>query len=311
MRQAANMAGSHFQIFLDSQRELIRKRDLAAAKQRQWRATLEQWEDAEHREIRRRFLLADPESSREDVFIQEIPSGNTALAPLAPDRVESYRHHIETVIDAAMALLHQEPDTNQARESYLPVSSANRENGSKLEARLRQQPGLRATCENLCGHCRGACCNHGNTSAYLNADTILRTLRQRPGLTPEEILTDYLSHLRSETVADSCINHTGTGCCLPRDLRSDTCNGFFCDSLIRYQNAVEYCGDSGEVLAVRRARKLNECYAPDADRSIVDIVLVDAEGVSPVDVDFSGIETIAAAETCESDNATMPKSTDA
>ncbi len=41
-----------------------------------------------------------------------------------------------------------------------------------------------------------------------------------------------MEHLGTKTFVDSCVYHTKTGCCLPRTMRSDTCNEFLCDTLI-------------------------------------------------------------------------------
>ena len=43
----------------------------------------------------------------------------------------------------------------------------------------------------------------------------------------------YLGKLGGTTYRGSCIYHGAAGCELPREMRSDTCNGFYCADLAR------------------------------------------------------------------------------
>jgi hypothetical protein len=83
-----------------------------------------------------------------------------------------------------------------------------------------------------CAVCRGVCCTTGGNNAYIKKETILRYMRRYPDQKPKQVLAAYMDHLGKKTFIDSCVFHTETGCSLPRNLRSDTCNEFLCDSLI-------------------------------------------------------------------------------
>ncbi len=82
-----------------------------------------------------------------------------------------------------------------------------------------------------CTNCRGVCCANGNDHAYLTPETLQRVKRDNPGLSDDQIVDQYLSHVGPRSNAGSCIFHQSTGCGLPRSMRSDTCNTFFCSPL--------------------------------------------------------------------------------
>jgi hypothetical protein len=86
--------------------------------------------------------------------------------------------------------------------------------------------------EAVCTGCRGSCCRSGGDHAYLNEETIARYIATHPGATPPQILQAYLERLPAETILDSCVFHSATGCGLPRELRSETCNRHLCGKLI-------------------------------------------------------------------------------
>jgi len=48
-------------------------------------------------------------------------------------------------------------------------------------------------------------------------------------------LASYLDWVPEESMQGSCIYHTDKGCALPRPLRSDICNAYFCDAVREYQ----------------------------------------------------------------------------
>ena len=79
--------------------------------------------------------------------------------------------------------------------------------------------------------CARKCCGHGGNAAYLWALTIRRYRTAYPEKSGEEVVADYLEKLASPTVEGSCIYHQSTGCGLPREMRSETCNRHFCQGL--------------------------------------------------------------------------------
>ncbi len=83
-----------------------------------------------------------------------------------------------------------------------------------------------------CAFCRGVCCTTGWKDAYIKKETILRYSAEHPDQMQGHVLAAYMEHLGKNTYTDSCVFHTETGCCLPRSMRSETCNEFLCDTLI-------------------------------------------------------------------------------
>ena len=83
-----------------------------------------------------------------------------------------------------------------------------------------------------CAVCRGVCCATGGKDAYIKKETILRYMHRHPDQKPKQVLAAYMDCLGKKIFIDSCVYHTDIGCSLPRDMRSDTCNEFLCDTLI-------------------------------------------------------------------------------
>ncbi len=104
----------------------------------------------------------------------------------------------------------------------------------------------------LCAMCGGGCCTRGGDKAYLSAETMRRVMDARPALSPDAVLAAYMERLVDRTQAGSCINHTGRGCSLPHDMRSDICNRFSCESLAKLQAAQRAPEAVHTVLVVRR-----------------------------------------------------------
>lgn len=92
--------------------------------------------------------------------------------------------------------------------------------------------------EGACTACRGSCCRSGGDHAYLTEETIARQKEAHPKRTLAEIQAIYLEHLPAETVLDSCVYHSKTGCGLSRDLRSSTCNRHLCGKLLNLRSTI-------------------------------------------------------------------------
>jgi len=88
-----------------------------------------------------------------------------------------------------------------------------------------------ALTRSVCTGCRGSCCRSGGDHAYLTEETMGQFLRTHPGTTPEQAVAAYLERLPAESILDSCVYHSATGCGLPREMRSDTCNRHLCGKL--------------------------------------------------------------------------------
>jgi len=90
---------------------------------------------------------------------------------------------------------------------------------------------LRSILGNACAICGGSCCFNGGEHAYLRVDTILLYMHQHPELREEQVLDEYVSRLPEKTYEGSCVYHAESGCGLPREMRSESCDSFVCNGL--------------------------------------------------------------------------------
>ncbi len=87
-----------------------------------------------------------------------------------------------------------------------------------------------------CAACRGDCCRGGGEHAYNSDNTMLRYVDNHPHQSDDEIVARYLGFMAARTITHSCVYQTDQGCTLPRELRSDTCNDFYCGGLMMIRN---------------------------------------------------------------------------
>ncbi len=120
-------------------------------------------------------------------------------------------------------------------------------------------PELDRACGVACSLCKGDCCLSGEERlAYLTVDTIGGWRLQRPEATADEIVAEYLSFVPRKATAGGCFYQAGTGCTLPREMRSDVCNRYFCDELQQFRAEASVAaqtrqGDSSKDRATVRA----------------------------------------------------------
>lgn len=97
----------------------------------------------------------------------------------------------------------------------------------------------------LCGICAGSCCKWGAANMAFLRPRTLRKTQVALGLSSyAETVEHYLALLPARHVAGSCFYHTETGCAIPREQRSDTCNNYSCVSLRRFRAALKK-GENG------------------------------------------------------------------
>lgn len=94
-----------------------------------------------------------------------------------------------------------------------------------------------------CSNCRGSCCQRGGTSAYLDQRVVRRFINANPNLNPMEMLGIYCELIPKKSYEGSCVFHGENGCCLSRDLRSNTCNRTACAGYNEIVNRVELDGE--------------------------------------------------------------------
>jgi len=136
-----------------------------------------------------------------------VPAYNGRVEPLPVARRRAFAAHLRRIIAEAFA--EPAPRVRATSSNAVPLTAT----------------------QAACATCRGQCCSHGGEHAYLDEDTIRRVVRERPGLGARGIAALYRARLGKESFAGSCVFHDAQGCRLPRELRSDLCNEFYCNAL--------------------------------------------------------------------------------
>ncbi len=161
------------------------------------------------------------------------------IAPLPRSRRLLYRAHLHALIENGW---------EDAKSDGPPPSYAD------------SPPELSAISAATCSACGGRCCRHGGTQAYISHDSLRLFRHIRPTGSPDEFVATYAERLAAQTYAGSCVQHSGTGCTLPRGLRSETCNRHFCEELLHIQALRQQAGPDFRCLLVRlREGRIDSC----------------------------------------------------
>ena len=224
-------------------------------------------EHSENQRVSQYIVKNKPELAEESLHVVSIPCGLSRQVSLSEERVNQYAEHLKKIIQQVFADDNDEIEHNRDPQSV-------RENLREIEKRFVENPVLREVSDNICCMCKGGCCTSGKEQAYITVDTIKRYLSEFPEASEIDILDHYLSFVSSETIDGACINQTKNGCVLPKALRSDTCNSFYCDALKSYHASMEDKLDSRIALVIQRA---NSCWKPlrhNLSNEIISVALV-------------------------------------
>ncbi len=221
------------------------------------------------------FLAMRTDLDRRDVHPMVIPVGRSKVVPLSSARIEKYREHLLAVAAEA--------------ETYLSVAEVCEDqnlrpsvNRALHEERFTQDSRVQKISDRLCAACRGACCSSGGETAYLSPLSLRKASDAYPALDTAEIVSLYLSRLPSESIEHACINQTASGCSLPKTLRSDICNAYFCDPLLEYHRESSSVEPKPAVFAIQREATFVGTLDPDTPNGIIDTVLVTEDGVERI-----------------------------
>lgn len=163
-----------------------------------------------------------------DALTWMIPAQHEPLAPLPPERLARFREHLEFC--ATMAFREPEPDAD-------------------LAAREKHEPEEAPLAGAACATCRGRCCkDRGGDTALLLPGDIARYRQRHPGVSQDAVIGAYLSYLPERATQDGCVYQAATGCVLPREMRQDICNSYYCDALRWLRMASAESGTTEAVL---------------------------------------------------------------
>lgn len=137
-----------------------------------------------------------------------------------PHRVEKLRNNLMPIAEKAieeLSMRSPRPDIRSSTESA--------EEASHSDLQFQTLAG------HACRLCRGHCCKNGGEHAYLTVEDLMRWVDQVGIDSAEQAVQRFLDHVPTQSIDQSCIYHTDTGCQLPRSMRSATCNRHYCSEL--------------------------------------------------------------------------------
>ena len=175
-------------------------------------------------------LDAARESAEPDALTWMLPAQNDPLEPLPPERLEKFKEHLAFCVTYAF----REPE---------PAPDAD------LGSREAHEPNETPLSDAACATCQGRCCrDRGGDTALLLPSDVARYRQRHPGVTEDEVMQAYLSHLPDLSTRDGCVYQAITGCTLPRAMRQDICNSYYCDALRWLRTAAQEAQTGAAVL---------------------------------------------------------------
>ena len=280
LSQAATMDPSIVDNYLAFQRQRITiSREARALAKRRMDEKFAK-EALETQTILEHALNDNRELSVDELCAVTIPSGSLKTSPLQESRIQAYKRHLETVIKGSRIVPMSDPNENSERSG--------RNSSEKI---FEDAPLLRIISDRMCGMCKGGCCTAGRDSAYITPSTIRRFLDAQPNSSDSDILEAYLSRLGPDTVTGACINQSPTGCVLPRSMRSDTCNEYYCNALEAWHGRAA-SKETDAVLVIQRADSDWGRSGSEKRNSVVDIVIIRTSDDSVVRYDPAILKTL-------------------
>ena len=140
-----------------------------------------------------------------------VPFQDSPLEPPPQDRVRKLRRH----------LVESMRDLREVKRPERLIQSATPE-PSGFAAEVARAG---------CATCQGFCCRGGGEHAYIDERTMARVRRDRPDLDARGVIRLYRDALAPLAYRGSCLFHGPGGCTLPRPLRAELCNSYYCNGL--------------------------------------------------------------------------------
>jgi hypothetical protein len=164
-----------------------------------------------------------------------VPRSDRKLSPTPPERVNNLRNRLAAVLTRMRA--------NEPASSVRPGPDG-------FAARV-------ATA--ACTLCKGWCCKNGDDDGFLDEATLARVW---PDMTADAIIHLYVERVPDLGYAGSCIFHGEKGCTLPRDLRSNVCNVYFCGDLQAFIQSDEKPGPTIVIAGELNSMRLSPILVP-------------------------------------------------
>ena len=200
------------------------------------------------------------------------PSVTAGLAPLPEQRKEVFREHLTGLVEQVF-------DPSPA-----PVEPPERPSTRPPEP----EPRVRTVLEQACARCRGFCCQGGGNHAYLDVETLRAYRAAHPEQDASAATAAYLDRVGSRTYRDSCLYHQADGCALPREMRSDLCNRFFCKALLEFQRDLPVSGPVRSFLVTADYGELHTATLIHESHALIVSTLEREPSPPVVDIDHDG-----------------------
>ncbi|MEZ5585314.1 MAG: hypothetical protein R3F37_23510 [Candidatus Competibacteraceae bacterium] len=276
LEQRKRMPSSLFGAYFNIQKKVICQQKKHDEEERQHIEWIVQKERSENSKIYHYIAENISDTLNEKSSVLAIPTGLNKISKIPSQRIDNYRSHLENMIAEAVSL----GETGQVPiDQQAPV----RERLTALDKQMAEIPELQRLSDYVCGFCKGGCCAKGGDSAYIEAITIKRYLDASPEVSADELVEKYLSCLGESSITDSCINQTALGCCLPRELRSDVCNSFYCDPLKEYQDKNLHGGNLLPIVLIQRTNHHWNRFEAKEGNTVSAIAVVSEQGVELID----------------------------
>lgn len=230
MSKKSRMTPFFFKHYLESQKNIFKQLRDNDRKKQEYSEKINKNEREQNRKLLQTFLDNNPKFSEKEIDVIKIPSGLKKIATPENIRIKKYSEHLSTIIQKAMENIINNTFTDDQNTGDI------KDKLLILDHKFSKIPKLKDMTDKLCGMCKGGCCPAGSDHAYLSVSTITQLIKTKPDLSVAEIRELYLSRVNSKTVIGACINQTRLGCSLPRDMRSNICNVYYCDSVKSYIN---------------------------------------------------------------------------
>lgn len=185
---------------------------------------------AEARDRRARTLLRERGLDPDGVGWAVVPSNPAALRELDGKAADAFRTHLRRLLDSGGA---PSPEDRARPPHEAPPDGPPRNEPPRDGPPPRESEALTQALTGACTACRGWCCRRGGSHAFLDETSLSRIRRQHPDLDPTALVALYDRFLGPTHLEDGCVFQGGDGCRLPRTLRSDTCNDWWCEDVER------------------------------------------------------------------------------
>jgi len=170
------------------------------------------------RDINSKYLsyLEQNKSEKNELPLYKIPAVDSKPIELASKEKRTFLRYLLKLIRIASSDSYDlEKDTKEHIFKKTPVW---------IDEKISQKKWV----GEICQLCAGYCCQQGEKYAYITPTMMREKLSQLSLDQAKDLYQKYKNHLPDKMINHSCMYHTTKGCALPTELRSNTCNTFFC-----------------------------------------------------------------------------------